>query len=334
MELEIMYPRIIIYSLIISLGILFVWKASKTFKKGVIVANTKYVKETKYYKKIMLRYRIYSTLIKIICFGLIFTCAFLSSRYHEIHRVGEKVNNRDIMLCMDISGSVNNLNQELVKTMKETIKALKSERFGITVFDTMPYTLVPLTSDYQYALSMLDQVETSLKTKYNPFSPDTGSFVRDFLYGGAQDTSDNARGYSLVGDGLAYCASAFKKNEKRTKIIILTTDNEVVGEQIITVPEATSYCRKNDIKIYAIGTKEISIDAKNELVNASKQTNGKYYDFKDYSIKTIASEIEKLNKSSIINVERTETKDYPELIVPYLLYLLPVLFILDWRIRL
>ena len=334
MELEIMYPRIIIYSLIISVGLLFVWKAQKNFKKGIIVANTHYVKSTKYYRQIMIRYRIYSILIKAVCFALIFACAFLTSRYYELHKMGEEVHNRDIMLCMDISGSVNTLNQSLVKTMKETISALKNERFGITVFDSMPYTLVPLTSDYKYALSILDQVEKSLKTKYNPFAPDSGSYVRDFLYGGVQNTSNDARGYSLVGDGLGYCATNFKKEDKRTKVIILTTDNEVVGEQILTVPESATYCRNNGIKIYSIGTENISEDAKNELVNASNKTGGKYYDFKSYSTKEIASEIESLSKSAITKSVRIETKDYPEIIVPYLLYLIPILFILDWRIRL
>ena len=334
MELEIMYKELIILVFIIVIVLLLgVKKGESKYTKGVVVANTKYVKNTKYYKRLLFKYRIYKILIKVFCIFLIFLCTILTARYHSFYSVGEEVSNRDIMLCMDISGSVNNLNNNLVKTMKKTVSELKNERFGITVFDSNPFSLVPLTTDYQYVISMLDKVEEALKTKYNPFSPNTSSYKRDFLYAGVQNTGDSNRGFSLVGDGLAYCASSFNKDDKRTKIIILTTDNEVIGEQLVDIGEATNYCRNNNIKIYSIGTEEIFDTSKDELVSISKLTNGKYYDFKDYSTDDISNEINKLSKSSITKVNYTYTRDYPEKIIPFILVLLPVLVLLDWRVK-
>ena len=49
--------------------------------------------------------------------------------------------------------------------------------------------------------------------------------------------------------------------------------------------------------------------------------------------KTIVSEIEKLNKNAMVKSIHIETKDYPEKSVPFLLALIPILFILDWRIK-
>ena len=332
MELEIMYPEIITFSAII-VTIIFFLRVDKKYKKGIIVANTKYVKNTSYYQKIMIRYRTYKILINILCIVLIILCAVLSSRFYSLYKVGEEVSNRDIMLCMDISGSVNNLNTDLVETMKETVKTLKNERIGITVFDSMPYSVVPLTTDYTYVVYMLNQIGNALKTKYNPFEPNNSSFVRDFLYSGVQNTSDEGRGYSLVGDGLAYCASSFKKDDNRTKIIILTTDNEVVGNQIVTVSEAASYCRDKKIRVYSVGTKEIFEDAKKELINVSKYTNGKYYDYSNYDTKEIAKEIESLHKNAIVKSNFVYTKDYPETIIYIILVILPCIFLLDWRVR-
>ena len=49
-EISIMYPEIILYALIIAGVILLIWRKKKKFKNGIIVANTKYVKKTGYFK--------------------------------------------------------------------------------------------------------------------------------------------------------------------------------------------------------------------------------------------------------------------------------------------
>ena len=333
MEMEIMYPEIIIFSLIIALLFLLVKRKEKNFKKGVIVANTKYVKNTTYYKNILIKYKVYSILIKITCILIVLISAVLTSRYYTVYNSGEEINNRDIVLCMDISLSVNDLNKSLIDSIKTTVSNLKTERFGVVVFDSMPLSIIPLTTDYNYVLSTLDEMKKSLNTKYNPFNT-TGSFDRDYLYAGVRNEDDNnERGYSLVGDGLSYCASSFNNKTKRTKIIILTTDNEVVGNQIVTLDEAKDYCKLNNIHVFSIGTKDIYDENKEELVSLSSETDAEYYDFKNYSTNDIVKRINGTEKSSIIKTNTTYIRDFPEKILPFLLILLPILFVLEWRIR-
>ena len=329
--MEIMYPEIIIFSFLLAFLLLFVKKKEKRFKNGVIVANTKYVKKTKYYQNIVTKYNIYNILIKIVCIILVLISALLTSRYYTVYNMGEEINNRDIVLCMDISASVNDLNKELVNTLKETVTKLKTERFGIVVFDSMPMSLVPLTTDYNYVLLMLDEMSKAFNTKYNPFST-TSSFERDFLFAGVQNDNEE-RGYSLVGDGLSFCASSFNSKNKRTKIILLTTDNEVVGKGILTLDEAGNYCQLNNIKVFTIGTKDIYEEKKEELVNLSDITKGEYYDFKDYSTNAIVEKINMTEKNAIVKTNTTYIRDFPEKILPFFLIILPVLFILEWRIR-
>lgn len=330
--MEIMYPEIIIFALIFALLLLFVKRKEKNFKNGVIVANTKYVKNTKYYKNILTKYKIYSVLIKIICIALILISAVLTARYYTIYNFGEEINNRDIVLCMDISSSVNDLNKDLINSMKNTVSKLKTERFGVVVFDSMPMSVVPLTTDYNYVLYTLDKMNKSLNTKYNPFST-TGSVERDFLFAGVKSTTgDEERGYSLVSDGLSFCASSFKDKE-RTKIIILTTDNNVVGNGITTLEDAKNYCKTNNIKVFSVGTKDIYEENKDELVNLSAETGGEYYDFKDYSISDIAKKISSTEKDTIVKTNTTYVRDFPDKILPLILIMLPILLILEWRIR-
>ena len=337
--MEMMYPEIIVYAIIGAFIILFVWRKRKKFKKGIIVANTKYVKKTRYYKELMLKYRIYNILIKATCFLMIITCAILTARIYKTDKQEKEVYNRDIMLCMDVSGSVRDLDSEIIDTFIDLVSKLKDERFGLSAFDSSPVNIIPLTSDYNYAISVLKDLQRSFEpwnntTKiYKPdritiFDPNADISIRT-AFEGAFDGS----GSSLIGEGLAYCSSTFKKDDDRTKIVILTTDNEVQGNQIISVPEAANYSKENDVKVYPIGTKSIKNSKRQELIEVANITNGNYYDFKDVSTSDIVDRIQKLNKTAIVKNVSVTKKDLPEIIVPYLFYILPILFVLEWRVR-
>ena len=346
-EISLMHPEIIMYSIVLAGLILLFWRRRKKFKKGVIVANTKYVKKTGYFKILNAKYHLYNILIKGACILLILVYAVLSARLYEVKKHDEEFNNRDIMLCMDFSGSVNALNRDIVDTMKQTVESLKDERFGITIFDNAPITLVPLTTDYNYVLHTLDIMKSYLEntnTSSCRFSSNPTEFMTCLQNIDVQNIYLNSifkngiralKGSSLIGDGVAACANTFKTDVERTKIIILTTDNMVAGSQIISVPEAAAYAKSKGIKVYPIGTKSIEKNQvyKQGLIDLATTTDGKYYDYSKYSTDQINNEIEQLNKNAIKKTTYVTTKELPELIVPYLLYILPILLLLDWRVR-
>ena len=320
MELEIMYPEIIVYSLIAAAVVLLVWRRKRKFKKGVIVANTKYIKNSKYYRRLLIKYRIYNILIKATCIIMIFVCAVLTARINKVENHEEEFHNRDILLCMDVSGSQYHLNPVVFKTMKETITTFKDERFSIVLFDSSPVVVLPFTNDYNFAISTLDNLIDAYSSGY---------YAKKYRYIYAGTTVGG--GSSLIGDGLAYCASTFKMDEDRAKVIIFTTDNDS-GDGIVTLDEASAYSKANGIKVYPIGA-GTSSDTIQGLINAANVTGGVYYDFDSYSPDDAKKHIEKINATSITkNVYVTRT-DLPEMIFPYLLFILPVLFLLEWRVR-
>ena len=147
MEAKLMYPMIIVYALILSFLILFVWRKKKKYKNGVMMGNSKYIKKNPYYKKILVKYRIYNILIKALCILIIFITAYLTARLYKTDKHVEKMYNRDIMLCMDVSGSVYNLDAEIIDTFIDIVSNLKDERFGISAFDSSPVNILPLTND-------------------------------------------------------------------------------------------------------------------------------------------------------------------------------------------
>ena len=327
-EIEIMYPEIITYALIASGVLLLVWRKRKKFKKGVMVANTKYVKKTTYYKSLIIRYRFYNILIKALCILTILTAAILTARLYKTKKHEEEIYNRDIMLCMDVSGSVFKLDGDIIGTFIDIVGKLKDERFGISAFDSAPVTILPLTNDYNYAITVLKQLQEAFKTSSSGYFGYDYMLIRS-LFAGAY----SGKGSSLIGDGLAYCASTFKKDDDRTKIVIFTTDNELAGRQIISVPQAAAYAKKNDVKVYPIGTETIKSLKKEELVEVAKVTGGEYYDYRNFSTDDIAAKIEALNKTAIIKNVSVTKHDLPELVFPFLLYLIPILLVLDWRVR-
>ena len=164
-EITMMYPEIIIYSLIISGVILLFWRKKKRFKRGIIVANTKYVKKTSYFKILNAKYHIYNIIIKIVCIILIVVSAVLTSREYKVENHAETYNNRDIMLCMDFSPSMATLNYDVLKTMMQTVNTFKDERFGMTIFDSSANTLVPLTTDYKYTVHVMDNISNEFYGK-------------------------------------------------------------------------------------------------------------------------------------------------------------------------
>ncbi len=335
MELKVMYPEIIIYALIASGVLLLVWRGKKKYKKGILVANTKYVKKSKYYKFLSAKYHLYNILIKIVCILAIFASAYLTARIYKVDEHNEEYFNRDIMLCLDVSGSVWNLDKDMLNTFIEVVSMMKDQRFGLTLFDSSPVTVIPLTNDYNYAITILKELADN-------FDIITMSKAAGY-YSGIRYTSyyeniiagtREVLGSSLIGDGLAYCSSSFKKDEDRTKVVILATDN-FSGKGIFTVDEAAEYSKKNDVKVYTIGTTTIGgrVGAREGLINVSQITGGEYYDYGTFSTNEISKKIDELDKTAIIKESFVTNQDLPNIVFPYLIYLISILFVLDWRVR-
>lgn len=344
MELKLMYPEIIPYSLLIAAVIIvFVWRRRKKYKKGIMVANTKYIKKSKLYKFLFTKYHFYNILIKAICILSIYTAAYLTSRVYKTDEHNEEYFNRDIMLCLDVSGSVWSLDRDMIKTFIDVVSKMKDQRFGLTIFDNSPVTVIPLTNDYDYAISVLEDLSQSFGTvtfsngvPQMSSSQEVNEFreVRLKSMGYVISGTREGTGSSLIGDGLAYCSSTFKKDADRTKVVILATDN-FSGKGWFTLEEAANYSKENDIKVYSIGTETIekAANARQGLIDASKKTGGEYYDYSKFSTDEISKKIDELDKTAIVKKSYITNTDLPAIVFPYLLYLIPILFVLDWRVR-
>ena len=207
--MELMYPIVIIICLIIGIIIFFVnFHKKEKYTSGKKVANTKYIKETKYYKDKVKKYKAICNLLKILSIACIVIASILIARPVTIQTKSEDKFNRDIIIGLDVSLSENEVNMELIRKFKEIIPSIKGDRIGIVIYNTAPIVYCPLTDDYDYINDCLETIEKQLKLVIDnngqvPISSNTSDLdTYSFWYGGTV-TNNEEKGSSLVGDGLA-----------------------------------------------------------------------------------------------------------------------------------
>lgn len=333
--MEIVYPIIIILTIFILIFIFIYRKKNKIkFKNGTKVANTKYVKQTNYYKQILKKYKIllYSFVTTlVIC---IILSSILASRVavEEVNK--SELYNRDIFLCLDVSTSVDLLNKELVSSLKDIVNNLQGERFGISIFNTTSVLLVPLTDDYDYVLDILDKMEDAFETRISPEFNINDENITGYLEFGTT-VGNETRGSSLIGDGLATCIYNFPNlEEDRSRIIILSTDNELGGEPIISFDDAASLAKDNDITVYGIAPKLITDEHKAEFEKIVEKTGGNLYVEDEETVDKIVNDIDQKEKSLMEGKVQTKIVDKPEILVILLTIALTILFILSRKAKL
>lgn len=261
----------------------FLYKSRKMDADAVKLANTDILFEDKYYKAQTIKYYILRVILVLsVAFMIIFTAALLARPYY-VKKIKEQKYNRDIILCMDISSSVDELNMKLVKELQDTVRSLSGERIGIVIFNTTPVILSPLTDDYEYTIEQLEHIGSAIKSQEAATSVlsfgrnEDWLYNHEYLYGGTL-VGNELRGSSLIGDGLLGGLFAFpQEGNNRTKVIIFSTDNDPNGEGYVNLKEAAEYCKRNDTVVYGIGTKQMYTKDMEEMKEAVLSTGGKFF---------------------------------------------------------
>ncbi|MDO4966200.1 MAG: VWA domain-containing protein [Lachnospiraceae bacterium] len=269
---------IIISVILFALFIFFQVKKNE-YKKGVKIANTDLLFEDAYYKRIFITYYVLRFVLIIALLVSIVASFVVLSKPYYVKKIQQEKYNRDIMICLDISSSVNDLNLKLVKELQDTVKNLSGERVGIVAFNTSPVLLAPLSDDYNYTLEQLENIHTAIKVTTKGRMVSAREWLRwdNFLYGGTL-IGNELRGSSLIGDGLTSGLINFPPDSKdRTKIIIFATDNDKNGDGYLSLMEAAEYCKKKDVTVYGIGTELMYAKDKEEMKQAMELTGGKFF---------------------------------------------------------
>ena len=208
-----------------------------------------------------------------------------------------RINGTDIVIALDISGSMNakDFKPTRFKAAKETASKFVNQRehdnMGLVVFAGESLSLMPLTNDRSALINAIENIEMG-------------------------DLTDG----TAIGDGLVSAINRLVSGKAKSKSIILLTDGtNNAGE----VPPSTAaqIAKQKGIRVYTIGvgtngsikipdpygfsstTIETKIDEES-LKEIAQTTNGKYFRAKDEKVlKKVFEEIDSLEKS-VLDVDK------------------------------
>ncbi len=355
--MELMYGIVVIIGIIVLGAALFVLfyvhrKKTESFSSGIRASNTVGIRQSKLYRSLKTRYRVLTVVMLTGLIGSIIASLFLMARPYKTDDVVSGVKKRDIILCLDVSYSLYDLNSELTDYLKGVVAGLEGDRFGISIFNTSSVTYVPLTDDYDYVLERLDELSVYFEMQKEYFEDyylkygDTGYIPSDEV-DRYQELSDKLgyfeagtlynnwyRGSSLIGEGLGTALYSFPYlgDSERTRVIIMCTDNELnaLGRQVMTLSEASDYCKKNKVTLFGIFPPEDEFympeefnysSCLNGFKNAVEKTGGKFYiRTASQSVSEIVQDIQKQEAMLVKMVMTRQTVDLPR--IPFIIMII------------
>ncbi|HZE85982.1 MAG TPA: VWA domain-containing protein [Puia sp.] len=284
------------------------WKRSGRAQGTLLVSTVRpFVRGPRSWKNALRPLPFIMRLLAVSC--LIIALARPQTRNDEQLVNGEGI---DIMLCLDISGSM--LAQDFTPSRMEAAKSVAgdfidnrpTDRIGLVIFSGESFTMCPLTSDRAVLKAQLNNVQSGL------------------LEDG-----------TAIGSGLATGVDRLRSSPSKSKVIILLTDGENNGG-LIDPNSAKEIAKSVGVRVYTIGMgtegyapvpvqtangvvmqrEKVNIDEK-LLTQIAQETGGKYYRAKDNeSLRSIYNEIDHLEKSRI---EVTAIRRYSEQFFPFAL---------------
>lgn len=313
----------------------------RKYKGGKKAFLPEYLKKLSMYKTRVVWYTILKYVLIILIITSILLAGFLMSRPYKTESKELANYNRDILLCMDISTTCDNLNAVLIDKLEDMVRELNGEKFGIVIFNTSPVLLVPLTNDYTYVIEILEKIKEALEMRIDYYNgkiifSDKLYELDAFISNGTLIDAET-RGSSLIGDGLAAASLDFydiEENPDRTRVIIFSTDNDLYGEPYITLPEAGDMCSARNILVYGIGTEEMRDIDRKEMKETVEGTGGQFFYGEDPKVvEGIVGEI----KKSLATIDETQYEivetELPETPFKLLLFSISMMLLLAFVLK-
>ncbi|MDO4607209.1 MAG: VWA domain-containing protein [Bowdeniella nasicola] len=302
----------------------------------VKIAHSHYIRQLRSYQNVVRFRRTRITLALLVVFLSAGTAALVAGRPADVFSRSERLASRDIVLCLDVSGSMISYDSEILNRFADLVKNFQGERIALVIWNSTSRTVFPLTDDYDMIHQELDAHAKLLDLDLNSFSGSAQDLapVLDFLEG---TTSTRDQSASLIGDGLVNCVQQFDQGDKeRSRSVIFATDNDLRGEPIFTLPQATAYAQERGVEVIGLfsATAEAkgSADLRTPFTRAIEEAGGKVFD--TTSPDAAASIVDKVEQTTAHELDANPTivvTDHPERLAPVLIGLgLVSLLVLGW----
>ena len=282
-------------------------------KKGW-VANTGYLRGLPKYQALVRRTRA-SLAMAFVCF-LIAVIATSVSAGAPVDRYvkHDKSASRDIVLCLDSSGSMLPYDSKIGGAFRQIISHFEGERISLQLWDAYSMTMFPLTDDYDMATDVLQDMSDTIDTGLIQVGGKI-SGTRELFEYLEPVLDENQEVSSLVGDGLASCIMGFDHNDKqRSRTILLATDNEVYGSGVYDLSEAIEFAKKQGVTVTALypgSDTNLGYEAQ-QLRDEVRKTGGDFYDASSPSaVDSVVRQIEAEQKEELDSAGKMVETDRP-----------------------
>ena len=262
------------------------------------------------YQAALRRHRRWLLLAGAACALLLASTAVAAARPVDVATTRPEQHNRDIMLCLDASGSMSSADAAVVDVFSGLARQFNGERIGLTIFDSSAIQVFPLTDDYAYAQEQLQLAKDAFDGK-----PGSSGFL---------DGTWSGRGSSLIGDGLASCLNSFQGSAgaggtapQRSRSVVLATDNFLSGTPIMTLDQAAQLAKDRSVRVYALNPGDVDYGTAADqpgarLRSAAESTGGSYYALDNpEAIAGIVAGVEKTETAAIQGAPRAVVTEVP-----------------------
>lgn len=273
----------------------------------------------------------------------------LAGRPATVDASAERSASRDIVLCLDVSGSALPYDREVMASYLTLVDRFRGERIGLSIFNSTSRTVFPLTDDYDLVRSQLGEASDLLagvqtQDDINKMSDQDYQKVSDWLAG----TQNRKQSTSLIGDGLVSCAAMLPgfsasgdasaaQASGRSASIVLATDNVVSGSPTYTLAEALDLTREVGITVDGLfsGPQQSESDAATlEMKSLVESHGGVFLTRHDGdSVNALVREIESRRAAETEQSDQAGLADAPGWFVLALAVLFLCYLTVVWRLK-
>ncbi|MBO3102265.1 VWA domain-containing protein [Cellulomonas fengjieae] len=292
------------------------------------VANTDDLRRVPALRAWRVRYRVLRVGVALAVAVAAVAAAVLAARPVTVQERTRELATRDIVLCLDVSGSMLEYDERVVATFEQLVEGFTGERVALSVFDSTSATVFPLTDDYEL-------VTSELRRAREAFAGDDEDEQADVFRG----TAGIEGQASLVGDGVASCTLLFDQYDAtRSRSVVLATDNEVWGSPVYTMPAAADLATSRGVVVYALYPVDddefLGASTAAELRIAAEGTGGTFAVVADPgAVPTILDRVQDSQLTAMqVDPEQVVTDDDDPWV--WLLYVTGLaVVVLAWRVR-
>ena len=313
------------------------WRRWRQSRPVIRVAHTARVREARRFRSRLGRYRAATLALTLALVAVVLSAATIAGRPSDRLDVNDKMATRDIVLCLDVSGSVIDFDSQVLDTFSDLVKGFQGERVSLIIFNSSARTVFPLSDDYTMIGEQLREASEALEVSgvgLNVWPKNVDEFRR--LTTGTE--ADILNGSSLVGDGLVSCTQAFDlEDDERSRTLILATDNEVLGDQLFTLPEAAGLVEDRGIKLYGLFIDSVLAYEPDEdgMRKAVEGAEGTFFYAGDAdAAKAIVEDVQQQDAKELGATPRLVIFDRPGLWPIVSLVGVGIIVIVGWRFRL